>query len=359
MIAVRVRHRFAGFTLDAEFRSDGPVVGVFGRSGSGKSTLLAAVAGALDGEVSRVEVGGELLADRPGKTWTPPERRGLALVTQDPLLFPHLSTRRNLTYAPGAKRELASERGAAIVDVLRLGELLERNAGVLSGGERQRVALGRALLSRPRMLLLDEPASALDAELAREVLALLAEVKASLGTPMLFVTHRASELLSLADECVVLDDGQVVAQGEPIDVLSRPRDAGVARLVGVDNLMRLAVVEHDEAAGITHLDLGDDVRLASPLCAAAVGAPVDVGVYAEDVILCREPPGATSARNVLAGTVASLDAIGHEVLVGLRLGATPFRVRVTPGAARDLGLAEGQPIVALIKTTACHHLGGG
>ncbi len=356
MITADVTHRFGGFTLDVSFESSGPVVGVFGRSGSGKSTLLSAIAGVVRSPVARVNVDGVTLADRPGGVWLPPDKRGLALVTQDPLLFPHLTTRGNLTYAPGADAALTSDRGRQIVDVLRLEPLLDRNAAVLSGGEQQRVALGRALLSEPRMLLLDEPVSALDGELAREVLALLLEAKTTLGVPMLFVTHRASELLALADDCLVLDDGKLVAQGPPIDVLSRPRDVGVAKLVGVDNLLRLRVVEHDERAGITHLDLGAGLRLASPFCAAPVDTLVDIGVYAEDVILCRRAPDATSARNTLAATVTSLDAIDREVLVGLELGATPIRVRVTAGAVAELDLRLGEPLVALIKTTACHHL---
>jgi molybdate transport system ATP-binding protein len=305
-----------------------------------------------------VSVSGQRLAARPGGVWIAPEKRGLALVPQDPLLFPHLSTRANLTYAPGARAALATPFGAQVVDVLRLEPLLSRAVRTLSGGERQRVALGRALLSRPRMLLLDEPAASLDAELGREVLALLLEVKRELGVPMLFVTHRAADLLALADDCVVLDAGRVAAHGTPLEVLSRPRALGVARLVGVDNLMRLQVVRHDEAGGVTLLDLGEGLELASPLSAAAVGTRIDIGLHAEDVILCRQTPAATSARNVLRGRITALDPIGHEVLVGVQVGGQILRVRITPGAARELALSAGQEVFALIKTTACHPLSG-
>lgn len=217
----RIHHRFRGFVLDVEFDSPGPVLGVFGRSGSGKTTLLHALAGLFRPQRAEVRVFGETLDHRPGGTWLPPERRGLALVPQDPLLFPHLSTRRNLTYAPGAARELDGERGRRIVEVLRLGPLLERNSRTLSGGERQRVALGRALLSRPRLLLLDEPAASLDDELVHEVLALLVATKHALGVSMVFVTHRAAELRTIADDCLILDAGRVVAKGPPDDVLPR------------------------------------------------------------------------------------------------------------------------------------------
>jgi molybdate transport system ATP-binding protein len=358
MIQARIEQRFKDFSLEVDFASEGPVVGVFGRSGSGKTTLLHALAGLSKPARCELSVRGEVLAARPGGLWVPPERRGLAIVPQDPLLFPHLSIRGNLTFAPGAEEELDGARGARVLDVLRLGPLLDRSPGTLSGGERQRVALGRAWLSRPRMLLLDEPAAALDAELAREVLALLLEAKRELDVPMLFVTHRAPELIALADDCLVLEAGRVVAQGAPLDVLSKPRAVGVAKLVGVDNLLRLSVLGHDEAGGVTLLDLGGGQALASPLCVAAVGSAVDVGVQAEDILLCTTAPSATSARNVLQGSIEAADAIGHEVLISMKVGAEVLRVRVTPGAVRELGLEAGREVHALIKTTACHHLNG-
>jgi molybdate transport system ATP-binding protein len=273
-------------------------------------------------------------------------------------LFPHLSIRANLVYAPGAAAELAGPWGQKVLDVLRLGPLLEREPGNLSGGERQRVALGRAWLSKPRLLLLDEPLSGLDGELAREVLVLLFEAKRSLGVPMVFVTHRASELIALADDCLVLDEGRVVAQGPPLDVLSRPQATGPAPLIGVDNLLRLEVLRHDEASGVTLLDLGGGQELASPLCAANPGESLVVGVRAEDILLCRAAPSATSARNVLEGRIDATDAIGHEVLISMRVGSQRLRVRVTPGALRELDLRVGCAVFALLKTTACHHLEG-
>ncbi len=355
-VEARIRHRFRGFALDVDLASSGPVLGVFGRSGSGKTTLLHALAGILRPQRAEVRVGGELLCRRPGRVWVPPERRRLAIVPQEALLFPHLSTRRNLTYAPGAAAELEGPRGRQILEVLRLRALLDRNPGTLSGGERQRVSLGRALLSRPRLLLLDEPASSLDAELAREVMALLLEAKRVLEVPMLFVTHRPTELLAIADDCVVLSEGRIVAQGPPLEVLSRPRAIGVANLLGIDNLLRLEVQRHDEEAGVTRLALGDGLELAVPLCAAGIGAQLDVGFYAQDVILCRHAPTAISARNVLPGRILRLERLDRELLVSIRIGEIELRARITPGAARELELERGQPIFALIKTAACHHL---
>jgi molybdate transport system ATP-binding protein len=244
-----------------------------------------------------------------------------------------------------------------VLEVLRIAPLLGRGVANLSGGERQRVALGRALLADPQLLLLDEPTSALDAELSRDVLGLLLLVKRELDVPMVFVTHRAAELLALADDCAVLEAGRVVAQGSPIEVLKRPRDLGVANLTGVDNLLRLPVLRHDEEGGVTFLGLGPELSLAAPLCEAAPGSRVDVGFHADEILLCLETPAGLSARNALPCQVRSLDVVGHDVLIGLRVGEATLRARLTPAAARELGLAEGTRAVAVVKTASIHLLG--
>ena len=355
-IEARIRHAFRGFELDVDFESANPVVGVFGASGSGKTTLLHCVAGFIRPTSAKIAVNTRVVCNLPGGTWAQPERRHLAIVTQDSLLFPHLSTRSNLGYAPGARDALESDAGWKIVDVLRLKPLLERKSGTLSGGEKQRVALGRALLSKPEMLLLDEPTSSLDAELAREVLALLLEVKKELKIPMLFVTHKPGELMALADDCVVLEGGKVVAHGAPVNVLSRPRAVGVASLVGVDNLLRLKVVRHDENGGVTILDLGG-AELAAPLSAVEVGKQVGVGIYADEVMLCLEKPAGLSARNALPCRVVRIDTMDHEVLIRVRIGTTELLARITPAAAEELNLQPENAAVVVIKTSACHLLG--
>jgi molybdate transport system ATP-binding protein len=356
-LEIRVEHRFRDFALDVDLATAGPVLGVFGPSASGKTTLLHALAGLLRPQRARIVAGGRELCVRPGGRWIPPERRRLALVTQEPLLFPHRSVRGNLVFAPGAAERMASEAGRRVLEVLRIAPLLERGVAHLSGGERQRVAIGRALLAGPDLLLLDEPTSALDAELSRDVLGLLLQVKRELGVPMVFVTHRAAELLALADDCAVLDAGRLVAQGAPVEVLKRPRVLGVASLVGVDNLLRLPVLEHDEAGGVTLLGLGGGLRLAAPLCRAGVGSSIDVGFYADEVLLCLEAPAGLSARNALPCEVRSLDLLGHEALIELRVGEVALRARLTPAAARELALEPGTRAVAVVKTAAIHHLG--
>ncbi|MFO0691739.1 MAG: molybdenum ABC transporter ATP-binding protein [Myxococcota bacterium] len=362
MLELSLSHRFASraadFRLEVEFVSRGPALGIFGASGSGKTTLLHAIAGLLRPDAGRITVDGRVVLARPGGVFVPPEKRRLALVTQDALLFPNRSVRGNLAFAPGAAERLEAPAGRRILEILRLVPLLERRVVHLSGGERQRVAIGRALLAEPSLLLLDEPTSALDAELSRDVLGLLMQIKQSLGVPMVFVTHRAAELLALADDCVILEAGRVVAHGLPVEVLKRPRALGLASLVGVDNLLRVPVVSHDESGGVTLLDLGAGRTLAAPLCDAGVGRPVEIGFYADEVLICLEKPAGISARNALACEVASIDRLGHEVLVGLSVGGTVLRARITPAAARELDLVLGRPVVALVKTSAIHRLDG-
>ena len=193
-------------------------------------------------------------------------------------------------------------------------------------------------------------------DLSREVLGLLLHVKRELSVPMVFVTHRVPELLALADDCAVLEGGRVVAQGPPLEVLQRPRALGVASLVGVDNLLRLAVLGHDEAGGCTLLDVGSGLQLAAPYTGEAPGTPQDVGFYADEVLLCRESPRGLSARNILPGEVTALDPVGREVLVTLRVGACSLRARLTPAAVRELELESGSAVSAIIKTTSVHYL---
>lgn len=345
-----IRLSFPAFTLDVEVATTAGVLGVFGASGSGKTSLLLAIAGLSRPCAEKISVRGRPIDGLP------PERRRVALVGQDALLFPHLDVRGNLTYAPGAAARLASAAGRELLELMRLGPLLDRRTGGLSGGERQRVALGRALLAGPELLLLDEPTSALDADLSREVLTLLLRVKRELSLPMMFVTHRAPELLALADDCVVLEEGRVVARGKPVEVLKRPRVLGVANLVGVDNLLSLPVVAQDEEGGMTLLGLGGGLALRVPHRDAGEGDAVAVGFYADDILLFLDRPAGLSARNVLPCEVGGVDELGHDVLVTLAVGETEWRARVTPAAAAELGVRRGMKGVAVLKTTAVHLL---
>jgi len=360
MFELDLQHQVKGFELSVELASAGPVLGIFGASGAGKSLLLNLIAGHVKLDTGRIAIGERVLVDCAHKISVKPEARKLAYVTQDALLFPHLDVQRNLCYAPGASTMLESAEGKRLLDLLRITHLLDRNPANLSGGEKQRVSLGRALLSDPAALLLDEPTSALDAGLAWEVQSLLLEIKRELRLPMLLVTHRVSELLALADDCIVLEAGAVVMQGEPISVLRSPPTSGIAKLSGVDNLLKLSARSGSQGSS-SSLAFGETQSLRVQLSGVAVGESVSVGIHADDVMLCLEVPRGLSARNALRCTVREVSARGESALIELSpFDSTGPRLlsRITHDALAELELREGVEVFALIKASACHPLLG-
>lgn len=346
IVDLQIRHDFGRFALDVKASSAGPVLGIFGPSGSGKSTILNAISGFVHPQHAHISIMTRTVCRTPGGTVVPPHRREVGYVTQDALLFPHLSVRGNLAFSPRCLG-LDSLGGKRVLDVLRLAPLLERRVQELSGGEKQRVALGRALLSQPQLLLLDEPMSALDSRLAREVLALLMEVKRTLQVPMLLVSHQESEMAALADDCILLENGRVAAQGPPLQILARP-----GRLGGLDNILRLEVARHEPERGITWLVLPGQQQLAMPLSTAAAGQTVSVGVHADEIILCRQRPEGLSARNVVRCLVDGLGAAGTDSLVRLKLGELRLLAHVTHAAVEELGLQPEGEVFAIIKSNS-------
>lgn len=360
MIELRIEHRWQGFHLDVDVQSASQVLGLFGPSGAGKSSLLHALSGWWMPDLGSVRVEGETWLDTQAGIALPIEARGCAVVSQDALLFPHRSVLGNLTFAPGSHKLWNTPEGQRILDLLRLGPLLERKPTTLSGGEQQRVALGRALLAQPRMILLDEPAASLDAPMAREVMALLLEIKREWKLPMVFVTHRTSELLALADEAAWIEAGRIVHQGAPLEVLAQGGREGGLPHHDVENLLSLTVAQHDAEQGLTWMSLGGEpeLRLAVPPIDGPVGAPATIALQGEDILLAEANPGPTSARNVLPANLVRRTQVGEEVWVDLAVGAVELRARVTPGAASSLGLVPGKALYLLIKTTACRTLFG-
>jgi len=360
MIGVAIRHRFAEVALELGFEA--PATGataLFGPSGAGKSSLVAAIAGLLRPDEGRVEVNGDVLSDTARRVWVPPERRRLGLVFQDARLFPHLSVESNLRY--GLRRAGGrGERGIGFDDVvglLGIGGLLGRRPHTLSGGERQRVAIGRALLSQPRLLLLDEPLASLDAALKAEILPYLVRLK-GLGLPMIYVSHVLEEVVQLADTLVLLEGGRTVAAG-PLDVLMARGDLALARRDNAGSVVRMRVAEHDRPRRLSLLAAGD-LQLWVPLQALEVGAAVRARVPAREVILATEAPRGISVHNVVAGRVRAITEIAaqHAALVEVAVGETALLARVTPDAVARLGLAPGVPALALIKSMTVDVLAG-
>jgi molybdate transport system ATP-binding protein len=335
------------FCLRVQATLDAPCTGVIGPSGSGKTTLLQALAGLVPSK-GRIVCGGEVWLD--GQRATPPEQRRVGYVFQDGRLFPHLDVRGNLSF--GQREGIPLER---VVEVLELNPLLARRVRGLSGGERQRVALGRALLTAPRLLLLDEPTAGLDRARARRVIELVARVGEAFSLPTLYVGHDLSEVLTLTDHLLVLRAGQLVGAGPVDELAARPEAMELAVELGLDNALRVVVGSHDEAAGVTRARCGD-AAVSLPLRSSIEsGAEWVVHLRPEDIILAAAegvlPP--LSARNCLPGAVRRVVPLeaGH-VLIEIEGEAGLLRAHVTAGAQADLGLSQGARVRCLFKSTA-------
>jgi molybdate transport system ATP-binding protein len=347
-LQVALQHRFPGFALDVAFDAPPGVTALFGRSGSGKTTVINAVAGLLRPDRGRVTVGGVTLLDTARGLHLPPHRRRIGYVFQDARLFPHLTVRQNLLYgrwfAPGSK-------GAApdrIVELLGIGALLDRRPGALSGGERQRVAIGRAILSAPQLLMLDEPLAALDEARKAEILPYLERLRDELRLPILYVSHAMSEVARLASTVVLVEAGRVTAAGPAAGVLSDPATAPGLGLREAGALLAARVAAQD-ADGLTRLDCAAG-PLWLPRIAAPVGAGLRLRILAQDVILATARPERISALNILPATVRDIRiGEGPGALVRLDLAGDVLLVRITRRSAEALALVPGLPVFAILK----------
>ena len=356
-LRVEIKRRLGDFQLDVAF--DGTAEGVtalFGPSGAGKSQALAAVAGATRPDQGRIVLNGEVLFDSKRRIDIPMQRRAVGWVFQDARLFPHLDVTGNLRY--GARRVRDRPVIAEfddVVAVLGIGHLLARRPRDLSGGERQRVAIGRALLSQPRMLLMDEPLSALDAPRRAEIMPYLEQLKTRFRLPILYVTHTLSELARLADRVVVLEAGQVRAQGSLNDILARADLPAFAGRRDAVSAFDAEVVEHDAARRLTRLQAGE-ASLLVPALDLGMGARVRVATLAREVLLATEPPRGLSARNVLPARVERMTPGPDAVLVEVHLrGGPTLLAAVTDDAVHDLALAPGREVWAVLKSVAVEH----
>ena len=349
MLEVAIRHAFTGFALDVAFRAPPGVTVLFGRSGSGKTTVVNAVAGLLMPDAGRIASGDWTLLDTGRGVRLAPHRRRIGYVFQDGRLFPHLTIRQNLAYgARFAPRDAPREDMGRIVDLLGIGPLLDRRPGALSGGERSRVAIGRALLSAPRLILADEPLAALDDARKAEILPYFERLRDEVNVPILYVSHAPFEVARLATTVVALDAGRVVAQGSAAAVLGDTNAMGARGAASV----LTARVEVHHADGLSALATPAGT-LWLPRIAAEVGARVRVRIPAQDVILSRARPEGLSALNILAGTVADIQpGQGPDAMITLVVGDDRLLARITRRSASVMRLAPGQTCHAVIKSVA-------
>lgn len=350
--SVRLAHRLPGLALDLAFEAPAGVTALFGRSGAGKTTLVNAVAGLLRPDGGRIVADGTVLFDSAAGVFLPPHRRRIGYVFQDARLFPHLTVRQNLLYghrlAPRAEPGPGLDR---IVEMLGIGPLLPRRPGALSGGEKSRVALGRAILAKPRLLLMDEPLAALDEPRKAEILPYLELLRDEIGLPILYVSHSMSEVARLATTLVVIEAGRLVAAGSAETVLADPAIAPGLGLREAGAILTATVAAQEED-GLTRLTTpGGPVWL--PRVPAPEGTQLRIRILAQDVTIATTRPEGISALNILPATVTALrEGEGPGMLVQLSVGGAPILARVTRRSANALGLKPGRAVHAVLKAVS-------
>lgn len=350
---ISVTHRFSSFEIDASFQAPNGITALFGRSGAGKTTVVNAVAGLLRPQRGRICVNGHSLLDTEAGINIPVHSRRVGYVFQDARLFPHLTVRQNLKF--GARFNPisgASSRFDKVVDLLGIDHHLERRPGTLSGGEKQRVAIGRALLSNPRILLMDEPLAALDEARKAEILPYLERLRDELDIPILYVSHAVPEVARLATTLVALSDGRVVRHGPAAEVLADPNTFPVLGRQEAGSFLVATVVGHDQSDGLTELSFSGG-RIFTPHFAADPGARLRVRIRARDIILALRPPEDTSALNILPAVIRSIgEHEGAIVDVSVRCGDADLLARITRRSLTKLGLRQGTPCFAILKSVA-------
>jgi molybdate transport system ATP-binding protein len=359
MFSIRARKHRDGFVLDVAIQVGSPgVVALFGRSGCGKTTLANIIAGLLPADEAHIEIDGVPL-DANGKSLRAEHRR-IGYVFQDARLFPHLDVMGNLRYGETRAKRFDSSPAPAspritldmVAPLLGLEPLLSRRVNQLSGGERQRVALGRALLSQPRLLLLDEPLASLDAARREEVLPYLEKLRDELAIPMIYVSHQFEEVLRLATHVVLMDRGKVLSQGTLDELSLHPELRAIVGPDAVGAVLHGTVTTVDGGTGLATVRIGDN-SLRLNLREAKAGAAVRVQLLARDIILATSRPENLSVRNVMTGTVSRVVADDAETdLVYVDIGGAHVLSRVTRAASIALDLRAGSPIWVLVKSVS-------
>ncbi|MFQ5654419.1 MAG: molybdenum ABC transporter ATP-binding protein [Planctomycetota bacterium] len=351
LLDIDLRHREGGFELAVKLEASNAALGLFGPSGAGKTSLLRLIAGLARPREGSIRIAGETLFDAARGVDLPPERRRVGMVFQESRLFPHLTVDGNLRYGyrrlGTADRRIPLEEVAAI---LELAPLLERRPRHLSGGERQRVALGRALLASPRMLLLDEPLASLDQGLRGQILPYLVRARERFHIPLIYVSHILAEIEAVAGHVAVLDGGRLLGAGPIGEILHEPAILELAARLGLDNIFEVEVEGSDPETGTTRARLAGQI-LVVPILEASPGTKLRLQVSPTDVILARQEVEGISARNQLRGSILTIDPCGDRLLVTVDVGL-PLRAVVTPLASREMGLEAGLPVRCLLKALA-------
>jgi molybdate transport system ATP-binding protein len=361
-LAVDIRHCLGNLLLDVRFDARGGLIALFGRSGSGKTSVINVIAGLTRPDRAHVAIDGMVLVDTARGVFVPPHRRRIGYVFQDGRLFPHLTVRQNLLYGRwfaglGGKSSGDFER---VVDLLGIGRLVDRRPGKLSGGEKQRVAIGRALLADPRILLMDEPLASLDEDRKGEILPYIERLRDESKIPIVYVSHSVAEVARLATAIVLMAEGKVAAVGPATEIMQRLDLSALTGHTDTGAVIEATVERHDDAAGLTELSSPAGLWRLNRID-AAVGTRLRLQVHARDVILARQAPSEISALNVLSGVVAEVAALDANVVEArVDCNGEALVARLTRYSAASLRLAPGAPVLAIVKGVSFdRHSAGG
>jgi molybdate transport system ATP-binding protein len=360
-LGVRIRKQFGAatsrsFALNISFSAPAGITILFGASGAGKTTLLDCIAGLQTPDQGSIAAGDTKLFDSEAGVHLPPQRRNIGYLFQTLALFPHMTVQQNVKYGLASLDRLEQEqRSSEVLESFHIASFGRRRPGEISGGERQRVALARTLVTRPRVLLLDEPLTALDAVTKASIIDDLRAWNQRLRIPILYVTHDREEVYALGERVIVLESGRLIAEGTPHDVLRRPQLESVAQLVGFENIFECAVgALHPEQGTMTCRIAGSPVEIEAPLTRIDSQCPLRLGIRAGDILVAQSRPEGLSARNMIAGVVRSMEQRDVTAIVVVDCAGVMFEVHLTPGAVRSLRLSAGAQVWLVIKTYSCH-----
>lgn len=351
MLAVDVRHGLGTFELEAAFESGGRLTALFGPSGSGKTSLVNLIGGLIRPDKGRIVADGRVLVDTGARTFVPPHRRRIGYVFQDARLFPHMTVRQNLRFGrfftPSAERYADMD---GIVDLLGIAHLLDRKPALLSGGEKQRVAIGRALVASPKLMLMDEPLASLDEARKTEILPYIERLRDETKIPIVYVSHSMAEVARLANDIVVLSAGKVAASGPMAEIVRRLDLLPEEERAEGGAVLEMKVVARDESFGTTVLSSeAGEIRV--PAIGFEVGRTIRVRIRARDVLIATESPRGLSALNILAGIVGDISP-GNGALADVRIDCHGQTIvsRITRLSVHELGLVVGKPVFAVVKS---------
>jgi len=345
----------ADFSLEIDVSFQSQVTSIFGPSGAGKTSLLDAIAGLREVLSGEIEIGGRVLFSSSRGINLSPQERSVGYVSQETALFPHRSVRQNILF--GASRKGVSSRMDGIkpdhvTALLEINHLLDRPVTRLSGGECQRVALARAILSRPQLLLLDEPLASLDIGLKEKIIPYLRRVRDEFAIPMIYVTHNPTEVFSLADWVIMIKEGQLVTQGVPQEVLMSSRVLSSLDKDQMKNVFNVRLIDSDPEGGRSRVRLESGQELFIPYTVGSVNRFLQIGIPGDDILIATKSPESISAGNVLRGVVRTIEKIAGQSILRVDAGGI-FYVRLTSSAVDKLKLRDGCEVFLIIKTRSC------